>query len=85
MPALLSSITSLAGARRLNNMLGLVAYEDPGGKLAIALSAINALVSNLTIIQSALVSANVSAVTFSALSGVTFATYPAAISNFSST
>lgn len=85
MPALLSSITSLAGARRLNNMLGLVAYEDPGGKLALALSAINALVSNMTIIQSALVSANASALTFSAFSGLTFTTYPGLISNFSST
>ena len=82
----ISSTSTLPGAARFNFEQGVYgAYEDVGGKLAFLISGLNALVSNMTIVQSALVSANVSAVTFSSLSGVTFTTYPAAISNFSGT
>ena len=71
MPAF-SSVTSLVGGLRVNYALGLAAIEDPGGKLATLISAVTALASNVLILQSAAVSANVSAITFSALSGVTF-------------
>ena len=80
MPAF-SSVTSLAGGLRFNYAQGLAAIEDAGGKIAALISQVTALQSNLLILQSAAMSANVSAVTFSSLSGVTFATYTT-ISNF---
>lgn len=83
MPAF-SSVTSLVGALRINYSLGLAGLEDLGGKVALLVSQVNALTSNVIILQSAAVSANVSAATFSSLSGVTFTVY-ANISNFSST
>lgn len=83
MPAI-SSITSLAGGLRVNYAMALAAYEDPGGKLAALISQVTALQSNLLVLQSAAISANVSAATFSSLSGVTFAVYTT-IGNFTST
>lgn len=83
MPAF-SSVTSLMGGLRVNYMLGQAAYDDPGGKIALLVSQVTALQSNVIIIQSALLSANVSAVSLSSLSTVTFTVY-ATISNFLST
>ena len=79
----MSSVTSLAGALRINYSLGLAAYEDLGGRVAALISQVTLLQNNLSVIQLALVSANASAVTFSALSGVNFGTY-ATVSNFAS-
>ena len=80
----ISSMTSLPGALRINYMMGQAAYDDPGGRIAALISQVTLLQSNLIIIQSALISANVSAATFSSLSGVTFGVY-GTISNFAST
>ena len=69
LPQAVSTTSVLAGAFRLNQGLSIaVAYEDLGGKLALMISTMNALVSAVNIIQSAIVSANVSGVTFSAFS-----------------
>ena len=85
MPAALSSITTLAGARRVNTQLGLAAYDDPGGKLAWLVSAVLTLNTTVSLIQVALLSTNASGVTLSGLSGVTFTSTNASISNFSTT
>src|SRR5205814_6946256 len=50
MPAF-SSITALPGALRVNYALGLAAYEDPGGKLAILVSNFNQLSLQVSYIQ----------------------------------
>jgi hypothetical protein len=84
MPVLSSSLTTLPGALRANRQMGLVAYDDPFGRVAALLSAYAILASNLIVMQSALLSANASGVTLSSLSTVTFSIMPT-ISNFSTT
>ena len=83
MPAY-SSVTTLRGGLEVNYELGLAAYADIGGKVAILISAMNILNTSLSLIQAALVSANASAVTFSSLSGVTFTSTYTSIANFTS-
>lgn len=68
-----STTATLMGARNLNRGHRVHAQEDLGGKLQAVISMVNLLLS-------AAVSANVSGVSFSALSGVTIP----AISNFRS-
>jgi hypothetical protein len=82
MPAF-SSIGNLPGALRINYAFPTAAQEDLGGRLQLVLSNMAAMISNLTVMQSALLSANASAVTLSSLSGVTFTTYQTN-SNFAS-
>lgn len=83
LPQAFSSTATLQGAREVNYTHLAFAQGDVGGKLQALISTVTALASNLLIIQSAVLSANVSAVTFSSLSGVTF-TVTTAISNFRS-
>ena len=73
--AVVSSTSPLAGAREVNMMHMIAAYEDLGGKIAFCISAVNALVSSVSTlntavsaINAALVSAANSAVTLSAFS-----------------
>ena len=80
MPAF-SSISTLRGAREINSVHLALATFDVGGKFATVVSAVNILNTTVSLIQAALVSANASAVTFSSLSGVTFTSTLAAISN----
>ena len=84
LPQAFSSVTSLMGGLRLNYSIGMAGIDDPGGKIAVLVSQVTALQTNLSTIQGALLSANASAVTLSSLSGVTFATYTT-IANFAST
>lgn len=83
MPYAFSSTATRAGARDVNNSLMANAQEDVGGKMQLLISTVMTLASNLVLIQSALLSANASAVTLSSLSGVTFGT-TVTISNFRS-
>jgi hypothetical protein len=85
MPSIVSSISPLAGARRMNAQLGLAAFDDPGGKLGWLISAVLTLNTNVSLIQVAVMSANASAVGLSSLSGVTFTQTNVAISNFAAT
>lgn len=85
MPIAYPTSSTLRGVRELNIQGGLVQQqEDAWSKIAGLISAVNALVSNVTLLQTAAASANVSAVTFSSLSGVTFTAYTGVISNFRS-
>lgn len=81
MPAY-SSVTTLKGGLEVNYAMALAGTNDPGGKIAILISAINILNSSMSLIQAALTSANASGVTFSALSGVTFTSTYTSITNF---
>ena len=83
MPAF-SSVTTLQDALRVNYVMGLAGPADVGGKVAALISQITILQSNLTAIQSAIVSANASGATFSATSAGTFTAF-ATITNFAST
>lgn len=79
-----TTTATLPGALRVNYILGIGAYEDVGGRLQALISQVTALESNIALLQAAALSTNASGVTFSSLSGVTFATY-SAIQNFAST
>ena len=84
MPAY-SSISPLIGAIRFNRSLAVGGQlQDPGGKIATLISAINVINTNLSLIQIALMSANASA-GFSSLSGVTFTSTFASLGNFTNT
>lgn len=79
--AAFSSVSTLKGAREVNSVhMGMATY-DLGGKIATMISAINILNTNVSLIQTAVTSANASAVTFSSLSGVTFSATLGAMSN----
>jgi hypothetical protein len=84
MPNYFSTTATLAGATRLIRMFRPWAEQDGAGKMQGLISQVNALISTVTVLQNAAVSANVSATTFSALSGLTFTTL-SSLSNFSST
>lgn len=84
MPPLFSSMTSLVAAQKLNYQMGLCATDDPFGRLAALISQVTILQSNMTLIQSAIVSANASGASFSAFSTATFTTFQT-VSNFAST
>lgn len=79
--AAFSSVSTLKGARELNQSHMALATWDIGGKIATMISAINILNASVSLIQVACVSANVSAVTFSSLSGVTFTSTLASMAN----
>lgn len=79
-----SSVSTLKGARELNTVHMAMANQDIGGKVATMISAINILNASVSLIQAAVVSANASAVTFSALSGVTFTSTLASMANLTS-
>lgn len=79
-----STAATLAGAARLLRMFRPWAEQDGPAKMQFLISQVNALISTVNILTNAAVSANVSAATFSALSGVTFTTF-SSISNFSTT
>ena len=83
LPQAFSSTATLAGARDVNYVHLAFGQEDVGGKLQRIISNVTAMASNLLVLQSAALSANVSGATFSALSGVTF-TLTTAVSNFRS-
>lgn len=81
--AFYSSISTRVGALRVNRALNVHgALEDPGGKIAVLVSAVNILNSNLSTIHAVLMSANASGVSFSSLSGTTFTQTLASITNF---
>ena len=84
MPTYFTTSATLAGAARLARMFRPWAEQDGSAKMQFLISQVNALLSTVTILQNAAVSANVSGATFSSISGVTFTTF-SAISNFSST
>ncbi len=84
MPVYFSSMTSLVAAQRLNLQMGLCATDDAFGRLAALISQVAILQSNMTLIQSAIVSANASGASFSAFSTATFTTFQN-VSNFAST
>jgi hypothetical protein len=73
---------TLAGARDINQVDFATAQENLGGKIELLISAINILNTNVSLIQAAVTSANASGVSFSAISGVTFTSTLAALSNF---
>lgn len=79
-----SSVSTLKGARELNTVHMAMANQDIGGKVATMISAINILNVSVSLIQAAVVSANASGVTFSALSGVTFTSTLASMANLTS-
>lgn len=93
--AVVSSTSPLTGAREVNMIHMATAYQDLGGKLAFAISALNALVSSVSTlnvavsaINAALVSAANSGVTLSAFSAAPTSTlllgsYTGSFSNFS--
>lgn len=82
--AFYSSVSTLLGAIHVNRGLAARgAAQDPGGKIAQLVSAMNIVNANLSLIQVALISANASA-GFSSLSGVTFTSTFTTITNFSS-
>lgn len=85
MPQAYSSVTSLVGALRVNYSLGMAAYDDAGGKLAVLISNVTQLAAQLGYVQALLTSANLSAVGFSALSATPFSSAPTVVSNFLST
>jgi len=77
--AAVSTASPLAGARDLNQVHLVLAYEDMGNKIATLISFMNAAVSAISTlnvevsnIMSALTSARNSGVTFSVFSAVTF-------------
>jgi hypothetical protein len=83
--AFYSSMSSLLGAMHVNRGLAARgAAQDPGGKIAALISAVNVLTTNVSLIQVAVMSANASAVGLSSLSGITFASTYSTIPNFSS-
>ena len=95
LPQSISSTATLPGALRINFALpAAAAAEDAGGKLAFAISAINALVSAVSALNvavsalnAAAVSAAASAVTWSAFSttpttSILLASYTGGYSNF---
>jgi len=88
LPQAFSSVTSLMGGLRINYALGMAGTEDIGGKVATLISQITILQTNVALIQSAIVSAAASAITFSAVStvpGATYFTTMASVTNFTST
>jgi hypothetical protein len=78
-----SSTATLAGARNLNRSSRMAAQEDLGGKVQLLISAVNLLQTALSTINTALVSAANSGVSFSAFSTAPVSTM-AALSNFRS-
>lgn len=72
MPYVVSSVSTLKGAREINAGGMPFAYHDLGGKVAQLISAVAILNTTVSALGAAALSANASAVTFSALSGVTF-------------
>lgn len=90
LPTAVSTAASLAGAARGLHWSPLWwAYQDLPAKLQFAISNINALISNVIVMQSALISAANSGVSLSALSslastGTSFTSY-VTLSNFTTT
>lgn len=84
MPAF-SSVTSLVGALRVNYAFPAAAQEDLGGRVAALISQVALLQANVLLVQSALVSASLSGVTFSLVSTAGYFATMGTISNFSST
>lgn len=73
---------TLAGAMDINQIDLATGRENLGGKIELLISAINVLNTNVSLIQAAVLSANASGVSFSALSGVTFVSTLVTVSNF---
>lgn len=72
MPYVVSSVSTLKGAREVNGTSMVFGMMDLGGKIAQLISAVAILNTTVSALGAAALSANASAVTFSALSGVTF-------------
>ena len=85
MPQAFSSVTSLMGGLRVNYQLGLAAYDDPAGKIALCVSGLNQLFAQVSYIQNLLTCANLSAIGFSTLSTTAFSNTPVVIGNWAST
>lgn len=82
--AFYSSVSTLLGAISVNRSFPAKAQsQDPGGKIAVLVSAMNGVLANMALIQTAVLSANASAVSFSSLSGVTFTSTYTTLTNFS--
>ena len=82
MPTAVSSVASLAGAFRVNNELGMAAYDDPGGKIALLVSAVTMLTAQVSYIQTLISASYQSGITFSGISTTTFSATYGTISNF---
>ena len=67
-----SSVSTRKGAREINSTNLVFALNDLGGMLAQLVSSVAILNTTVSALGAAALSANASAVTFSALSGVTF-------------
>ena len=65
MAVVISSISVLPGAIRVNQELGLAAYEDPAGKLAWIISTVNALVTAVSALEISIQTAMLCAASFS--------------------
>lgn len=72
MPYVVSSVSTLKGAREVNGTSMVFGMMDLGGKIAQLISAVAILNTTVSALGAAALSANASAVTFSALSAVTF-------------
>lgn len=83
LPTFASTAATLAGAISLRTMFRPWAQQDGSAKMQFLISQVNALISNMIVVQSGAIAANTSGGTFSSVSGYTFITY-STISNFSS-
>lgn len=83
LPTAVSSVAPLGGAYRVNSEVGQAAYDDPGGKIGVLISAVNLLTAQVSYIQTLITSAANSAVTFSGLSTTAFSNTYVSITNFS--
>ena len=82
MPTAVSSVTTLPGASRVNTVLGMAAYDDPGGKIALLVSAVNMLTAQVSYIQTLVSASFQSGVTFSGMSTTTFSGTYVSVTNF---
>jgi hypothetical protein len=64
-----STTATLTGARNLNRIHRVAAQEDLGSKVEKAISALNTLNTAVSLLNTLIISANLSAVGFSAISG----------------
>lgn len=75
--AVVSSTSPLTGAREVNYTNMVYGYEDVGGKIAFAISAINALVSAVSTLNTAVSAINVALIS-AAGSGVSLSAFSTA-------
>ena len=82
LPGAVSSVVALGGAYRVNDALGMAAYDDPGGKIGVLISAVTMLTAQVSYIQTLISAAYGSGITFSGISTTAFSATYGTISNF---